>query len=97
MDSGVINKDSITIGRDENLKRIVNDKVLFMIAGTWDEAKFRTKGWVEGKGNLTAEETIKKIGVMAVPAAEKGGKPVTLSHHKCTLWRKGHQTAIDLI
>ncbi|NOU73560.1 hypothetical protein GC098_19400 [Paenibacillus sp. LMG 31458] len=77
---GIIPNGFVTANKDDYLKTIINDEGLFLQAGVWDEAKWRTRGMHKVTGNVTSEYVMNNIGVMVMPPVAKGQKPVTVSN-----------------
>jgi len=61
-------------------KAVVEGRVLFWFGGTWHWAEWQRVAYHEKLGGLPEEYEWENIGFMLVPAAEKGGRPMTLSH-----------------
>ncbi|MEF3309943.1 extracellular solute-binding protein [Paenibacillus sp. GYB004] len=80
VNNGTMERSFLSTGKDDMLKAMINDDVLFLQAGIWDEAKWRTRGMHNKLGNVTSEYVMDNIGVMVMPTAKKGMKPVTVSN-----------------
>ncbi|MED4779607.1 extracellular solute-binding protein [Brevibacillus choshinensis] len=80
VDRGVIPANNISTDKKEKLIRMLNGKTLFVQAGIWDEAKFRTNGWHEQLGNVTTDWIEEHVGVMNLPVAKKANTPITVSN-----------------
>ncbi|SFJ40541.1 inositol-phosphate transport system substrate-binding protein [Paenibacillus sp. UNC496MF] len=79
LDAKVLPAAALSAPKDDNLKAMINGETMFMVAGVWDEAKWRTRGMEKTQGNVSTDFIMQNIGVMLMPPAEKGGKPVTVS------------------
>ncbi|GAW92369.1 sugar ABC transporter substrate-binding protein [Calderihabitans maritimus] len=60
-------------------KSFVEGDVLFWYGGTWHWGEYQKVPYHEELGELTEEYMFENIGYALVPAAEKGGRPITLS------------------
>ncbi|MGP7817379.1 sugar ABC transporter substrate-binding protein [Niallia sp. 01092] len=61
-------------------KLIVNGKILFYYGGIWNVFNWSQDNFHEQLGKVDAKWSNEHFGMMLIPAAEKGGKPLTLSH-----------------
>jgi len=61
-------------------KMVVNGKVLFYYGGIWNVFNWSQDAFHERLGKVDANWVNDHLGMMLIPAAEKGGKPLTLSH-----------------
>ena len=61
-------------------KAVVEGDVLFWFGGTWHWAEWQRVAYHGELGALPEEYEWENLGFILVPAAEKGGKPVTQSH-----------------
>ncbi|MCD6320869.1 extracellular solute-binding protein [Candidatus Bipolaricaulota bacterium] len=61
-------------------KAFVEGKILFWFGGTWHWAEWQRVAYHSELGALPESYEWENMGFMLVPAAEKGGKPITLSH-----------------
>ncbi|UOF89593.1 extracellular solute-binding protein [Fodinisporobacter ferrooxydans] len=61
-------------------KTVVNGKTLFYYGGIWNVFNWSQGNYNDKLGKVDAKWVNQHFGMMLVPAAEKGGKPVTLSH-----------------
>lgn len=61
-------------------KTVVNGKTLFYYGGIWNVFNWSQDNYHEKLGKVDAKWVNQHFGMMLIPAAEKGGKPVTLSH-----------------
>ncbi|UVI29336.1 ABC transporter substrate-binding protein [Paenibacillus spongiae] len=77
---GMLSKGFVSESKDDMLKTLINDEGLFLQAGVWDEAKWRTRGMHKVTGNVTSEYVMNNIGAMVMPVANKDQKPVTVSN-----------------
>lgn len=79
-DKGLI-PDNLTQMEWSNIHRtVVNGKTLFYYGGIWNIFNWGEDDYHEEVGKVDGEWVREHFGMMLVPAAEKGGKPVTLSH-----------------
>ena len=76
----LIPKQFIGVDKNELLKAFVNGQTLFLLAGVWDEAKWRTSGFHSELGNVSSDWIEQNIGVMFMPASDKSVKPSTISN-----------------
>lgn len=79
LDNKVLTTSALGAPKDDNLKAMINGETMFMTAGVWDEAKWRTRGMEKTQGNVSTDYIMQNVGVMLMPPTEKGGKPVTVS------------------
>ena len=84
------------IGTDGRVwhETVTSGKVLFYNAGTWT-----WKDW-QATYKVPEQELWDNVGYMLVPAAQKGGKPVTLSHplvYMVTSYSKNQELAFRVI
>jgi inositol-phosphate transport system substrate-binding protein len=61
-------------------KTVVNGKTLFYYGGIWNVFNWSQGNYNEQLGKVDAKWVNQHLGMMLIPAAEKGGQPVTLSH-----------------
>jgi inositol-phosphate transport system substrate-binding protein len=61
-------------------KMVVNGKTLFYFGGIWNVFNWSQDNFHDQLGKVDAKWVNEHLGMMLIPAAEKGGKPVTLSH-----------------
>jgi inositol-phosphate transport system substrate-binding protein len=61
-------------------KIVVNGKTLFYYGGIWNVFNWGQDNFHEKLGKVDAKWVNDHLGMMLIPAAEKGGKPLTLSH-----------------
>ncbi|MBY6273535.1 MAG: ABC transporter substrate-binding protein [Bacillaceae bacterium] len=61
-------------------RTVVNGKALFYFGGIWNVFNWGEDAFHDKLGKVTPEWVNENFGMMLIPAAEKGGKPVTLSH-----------------
>lgn len=61
-------------------KMVVNGKTLFYYGGIWNVFNWSQDNYHDQLGKVDAKWVNEHIGAMLIPAADKGGKPVTLSH-----------------
>jgi Bacterial extracellular solute-binding protein. len=73
--------DNLTQMEWANIHRtVVNGKTLFYYGGLWNVFNWAEDEFHDKLGKVTPEWVDEHLGMMLIPAAEKGGKPVTLSH-----------------
>ncbi|AIE61659.1 sugar ABC transporter substrate-binding protein [Bacillus methanolicus] len=61
-------------------KAVVNGKTLFYYGGIWNVFNWSQDNFHEKLGKVDEKWVNEHLGMMLIPAAEKGGKPLTLSH-----------------
>ena len=61
-------------------KTVVNGNTLFYYGGVWNVFNWSQDNYHDQLGKVDAKWVNEHLGMMLIPAAEKGGKPVTLSH-----------------
>lgn len=61
-------------------KIVVNGQTLFYYGGIWNVFNWSSDNFHDKLGKVDEKWINEHFGMMLVPAAEKGGKPVTLSH-----------------
>jgi inositol-phosphate transport system substrate-binding protein len=61
-------------------KMIVNGKTLFYYGGVWNVFNWTQDNFHDELGKVDANWVNEHFGMMLIPAAEKGGDPITLSH-----------------
>lgn len=61
-------------------KTVVNGKTLFYYGGIWNVFNWSEDHFHDELGKVDANWVNEHFGMMLIPAAEKGGKPLTLSH-----------------
>lgn len=61
-------------------KTVVNGKALFYYGGIWNVFNWGQDNFHEKLGKVDEKWVNEHLGMMLIPAAEKGGKPITLSH-----------------
>ncbi|WP_211241933.1 sugar ABC transporter substrate-binding protein [Ectobacillus panaciterrae] len=61
-------------------KTVVNGKSLFFYGGIWNVFNWSQDNFHDQLGKVDAKWVDEHFGMMLIPAADKGGKPVTLSH-----------------
>ncbi|AEH46645.1 sugar ABC transporter substrate-binding protein [Parageobacillus thermoglucosidasius] len=61
-------------------KAVVNGKALFYYGGIWNVFNWSQDNFHEKLGKVDEKWINEHFGMMLIPAAEKGGKPITLSH-----------------
>lgn len=61
-------------------KTVVNGKTLFFYGGIWNVFNWSQDAFHDELGKVDANWVNEHFGMMLIPAAEKGGKPLTLSH-----------------
>jgi inositol-phosphate transport system substrate-binding protein len=73
--------DQLTSMEWKNIhKLVVNGKTLFYYGGIWNVFNWGQDNYHDQLGKVDANWVNQHLGMMLIPAAEKGGKPVTLSH-----------------
>lgn len=73
--------DNLTTMEFKNVHKIVvNEKTLFYYGGIWNVNNWAADAYHDTIGKVDAKWVNERFGMMLIPAAEKGGKPVTLSH-----------------
>ncbi|OXM16269.1 sugar ABC transporter substrate-binding protein [Paenibacillus herberti] len=73
--------DNLTTMEFKNVHKIVvNEKALFYYGGIWNVNNWAADAYHDQIGKVDAKWVNERMGMMLIPAAEKGGKPVTLSH-----------------
>lgn len=73
--------DNLTATEWSNVhKMVINGKTLFYYGGVWNVNNWITDNFHDELGKVDANWVNEHFGMMLIPAAEKGGKPVTLSH-----------------
>lgn len=61
-------------------KTVVNGKTLFFYGGIWNVFNWSQDNFHDQLGKVDAKWVNEHFGMMLIPAAEKGGNPLTLSH-----------------
>jgi inositol-phosphate transport system substrate-binding protein len=61
-------------------KLVVNGKTLFYFGGIWNVFNWSQDNYHDQLGKVDANWVNQHFGMMLIPEAQKGGKPVTLSH-----------------
>lgn len=73
--------DNLTTMEWKNVyKTVVNEKTLFYYGGVWNVNTWISDSFHDQLGKVDVKWVNEHLGMMLIPAAEKGGKPVTLSH-----------------
>lgn len=73
--------DNLTAVQWNNVhKMVVNGKTLFYYGGIWNVNNWVQEAFHDQMGKVDVNWVNEHFGMMLIPAAEKGGKPVTLSH-----------------
>ncbi|MDF2646808.1 MAG: family 1 extracellular solute-binding protein [Paenibacillus sp.] len=73
--------DNLTTMEWKNVhKLVVNEKTLFYYGGVWNVNNWVSDTFHDQLGKVDVKWVNEHFGMMLIPAAEKGGKPVTLSH-----------------
>ncbi|MFC6602743.1 extracellular solute-binding protein [Ectobacillus funiculus] len=73
--------DNLTSIQWDNIhKMVVNGQTLFYYGGIWNVFNWSQGNFHDQLGKVDAKWVNEHFGMMLIPAAEKGGKPLTLSH-----------------
>lgn len=73
--------DNLTSMQWDNVyKMVVNGKSLFYYGGIWNVFNWSQGNYNDKIGKVDAKWVNQHFGMMLIPAAKKGGQPVTLSH-----------------
>lgn len=73
--------DNLTSTEWKNIhKMVVNGKTLFYYGGVWNVFNWSQDNFHDQLGKVDAKWVDEHFGMMLIPASQKGGKPLTLSH-----------------
>lgn len=80
VEDGVLPEEGVGTPKIDLLADMMNGRSLFVTAGIWDEAKFRTRGIHDEFGNADEQWVLDHIGITLMPPVDSSMRPVTLSN-----------------